>query len=522
MTKRFLGVLLAGFFLFQSIPLAQAVDIPLLTWERGREQNVVVGGISQKDHWQVKLLRPSSPQVILRPSSVNSKGFLVYSAPLPSDLPLGEYTVYVFGDASDSGSQVAQVKVVELTRYSITEIPMDLVILLLSLIFIITALSVTRSGEYSKLSFLRQKNLLETKSIIYAKSVPRVIYPAYLLRAGSLTNLPSTILKYFLMKDETLLHKASPMLWALFPVVGFGLGIQGGLTTHENPPNIPFYSLIAISIVGLLDSYSGIFSLLGFATGQIIVGEALTLKSTAVIISLGICWVCVGFFSDLFYSAIEKEYLRKKRVSQGWPTKMLALLLVAVAASVFYYSTLLFTQSLAIDFKNQNNAIIKSAIVMGVCASLKIVFHQFLDWKIIKNGREESLVIHEFKTEKLLSTNFLIFQALFSLFVAFIWTSNWQFSMLFSILVFAISLTFSSHLLIPKIDFLARFPRNVLIESFGVTYLCYLLYIFIRTLPYQASLKSEIFIISALVITLCHALLNLARPELEVSVKETA
>ena len=520
MTKRIFAVLLAGFFLFQFIPFAQAVDIPLLTWERGKEQNVVVGGITQKDHWQVKLLRPSSPQVILRPSSVNSKGFLVYSAPLPSDLPLGEYTVYVFGDGSDSGSQVAQVKVVELTRYSITEIPTDLVILLLSLIFIITALSVTRSGEYSKLSFLRQKNLLETKSIIYAKSVPRVIYPAYLLRAGSLTKLPSTILKYFLMKDETLLHKASPMLWSLFPVIGFGLGIQGGLTTHNNLPNIPFYSLIAISIVGLLDSYSGIFSLLGFATGQIVIGQALTLKSTAVIIALGICWVCVGFFSDLFYSAIEKEYLRKKRIYQGWPTKLLALLLVAVVASVFYYSTLLFTQSLAIDFKNQSNAIIKSAIVIGICASLKIVFHQFLDWKILKNGREETLVIHEFKAENLLSNNILIFIALFSLFVAFIWTTNWQFSMLFSILIFAISLTFSSQFHPPKFDFLGRFPRNVLIEASGVTYLCYLLFIFIRTLPYQATLKSELFIFSALALTLFHALLNLARPELELSVKE--
>ena len=119
-----------------------------------------------------------------------------------------------------------------------------------------------------------------------------------------------------------------------------------------------------------------------------------------------------------------------------------------------------------------------------------------------------------------MSNNILIFIALFSLFVAFIWTTNWQFSMLFSILIFAISLTFSSQFHPPKFDFLGRFPRNVLIEASGVTYLCYLLFIFIRTLPYQATLKSELFIFSALALTLFHALLNLARPELELSVKE--
>jgi hypothetical protein len=66
------------------VPSAQAVDIPTLTWERGKEQNVVVGSISSQGLWQAKLLRPGSPQISLSPSSINSRGFSVFSATLPA------------------------------------------------------------------------------------------------------------------------------------------------------------------------------------------------------------------------------------------------------------------------------------------------------------------------------------------------------------------------------------------------------------------------------------------------------
>ncbi len=182
MSKRIFAALLTGFFLFESLPVASADDIPVLTWERGKEQNIVVGGISAKDPWEVKLLKPGSPQISFKPSSVNRRGFLVYSATLPQDLPLGNYTVYVFGDGSISGTQVAQVKVITFTRYSITEIPKDLVFLLLTIIFMLTVLSVSRIRKYSNLTFLRQKNLVESGTLLFDKRIPRFLYPVYVLR----------------------------------------------------------------------------------------------------------------------------------------------------------------------------------------------------------------------------------------------------------------------------------------------------------------------------------------------------
>jgi len=519
MNKRILVTFLTSFLLFLSLPQANAVDIPLLTWERGKEQNVVVGGVHAKDPWQVRLLKPGSPQITMKPSSVNRKGFLVYSATLPQDLPLGSYTIYVFGDGSVSGSQVAQVKVIALTRYNITEIPHDLVFLLLSFIFVITALSVTRSRKYTHFTFLRQRTLIETETLLFDKSVPRVIYPAYLLRAGALARLRPSVFKFLLLKDETFIHKTSPLLFALLPGLGLGLGLQGGLATHADLPNIPLYSLLAISILGLIDSYSGIFALLGFAMGQIVIGQTLSLRSTVVIFSLGLSWVCVGFISDLLYSSAEKDFLAKKRLSQTGPTKLVALVLISCVTGLFYYSTLLFTESLSIETKFQNNAFAVSSIAVGLVSGLKVILHQLLDWKITKNGKEKSLVIQEYKVARLLIPISTALIGFLGVFVGFIWTQNWAISFLIGLIIFAIFITFSYRFPFPKISLLRRWQRNVLIESALTTYFGYLLFIFIRTLPYQASLKSELFVLSALLLPLLHAIVGNLHDDIDEEIK---
>lgn len=513
MTKRILSSLLTIFFLFSFTPLAQAVDIPLLTWERGKEQNVVVGGVSAEDAFQVKLLRPGSPQIMMKPSSINKRGFLVYSANLPPDLPLGQYTVYVFGDGSISGSQVAQVEVIALTRYSITEIPKDLVYLFLTLIFIITALTVTRSGNHAHLSFLRQRTLIENETLLFSKSVPRIVYPAYLLRAGAHVRLRNSIFKFQLLKDETFIHKASPLLWALLPALGLCLGLQGGLVTHGNLANIPLYSLIALSIVGLFDAYSGVFALLGFAMGQIVVGQALNFRSVVVLLSLGLSFVLVGFISDLLYSGVSKDVLRNKSQLQIRAYKYLAIVAISLITGVFYFSTLLLTQSLSIEVSDHSDKFLIPAAVVGISAGLKIILHQLLDLKLATGDESDVFVMHEFHAQRFLSPMAALFLSLSSVFIAFIWTTNWTFSLLFGLLSLAIAATFTFNLPFAKLQILRKWRRNVFLESAVVSYLGYLLFIFIRNLPYQASLKSQIFIISTIALPLLHALVSSLHPE---------
>jgi hypothetical protein len=408
---------------------------------------------------------------------------------------------------------VAQVKVIALTRYSITEIPKDLVYLFLTLIFLITALTVTRSGSHAHLAFLRQRTLIEDETLLFSKSVPRLIYPVYLLRAGAHVKLRNSIFKFQLMKDETFIHKVSPLLWALLPLLGLCLGLQGGLITNENLPNLPIYALLALSILGLFDAYSGVFALLGFAIGQIVIGQVLDSRSILVLLSFGLSLICVGIVSDLLYSGARKDVSRVKNLFHFNISKYLALVVVSLATGALYYSTMLLTQSLSIELVNKNPEFLLPSIIIGFFAGFKILLHQLLDLNLTKSANEETFVLHEFRARRFLSPTASIFLALSSSFIAFIWTMNWTFSLLFGLITFAIAATFTFKSSLPKVELFRKWRRSVFLESAIVAYLGYVLFILIRNLPYQASLKSQIFIISTITLPLVHALISSLHPE---------
>jgi hypothetical protein len=54
MRTKLLAAFLLGFYLVVSIPTAKAADLPVLTWERGKEHNIVLGG-SNVQSWQMVL-----------------------------------------------------------------------------------------------------------------------------------------------------------------------------------------------------------------------------------------------------------------------------------------------------------------------------------------------------------------------------------------------------------------------------------------------------------------------------------
>jgi hypothetical protein len=508
MSRRIFAALLTGFFLFQSLPLASAVDIPLLTWERGKEQNIVVGGISAKDPWEVKLLKPGSPQISFKPSSVNRRGFLVYSATLPQDLPLGNYTVYVFGDGSISGTQVGQVKVITFTRYSITEIPKDLVFLLLTIIFMLTVLSVSRIRKYSNLTFLRQKNLVESGTLLFDNRVPRFLYPAYVLRSRSLGMLPASLFKFLLMKDDTFIHKISPFLWALFPALGLVVGLEGGITTHGNLPNIALYSLIAISTIGLLDSYSGIFAFFGFAIGQIIIGEVMNLRSVVLIITLALSWIFTSFVAHYLVEIGEKDFPITSKESGSGFARFILLVFVSVISGVFFFASLILTESLALGLRNHHDSLVVTAIIIGTLSGVKALLHEFMDHRTTMGLKSDSLVSENLHVSYLISSGWVGFIGFFALVVGFVWTQSWFIALLLGILMIALFSSFQLLLKPPKINLLSRWKRNAFLEAAVVTYFALTLFLYVQNLPYQSSLKSEIFTIGALILPLIHLLAN--------------
>jgi hypothetical protein len=92
--------LLAAFLFLATFiftPLAIAADIPLLTWEKGKSQSVVLGGGNIDNNWKVFLKSSDAKLIELTPSISNQAGFIVYSLNVPRDISEGAYSVITKG-----------------------------------------------------------------------------------------------------------------------------------------------------------------------------------------------------------------------------------------------------------------------------------------------------------------------------------------------------------------------------------------------------------------------------------------
>ena len=77
MRVKFFALALIAVNLCLSIPQASAVDVPLLTWERGKEQNIVLGGGAITNDWQIVLVQKNEVILKFSKSKLNKEGLVV-------------------------------------------------------------------------------------------------------------------------------------------------------------------------------------------------------------------------------------------------------------------------------------------------------------------------------------------------------------------------------------------------------------------------------------------------------------
>jgi hypothetical protein len=114
-SKFFATNLLAAIFLILLTPFAAAVDVPELTWERGRQQSITLGGNTSLQLWQIKL-EGAGQSIKFDQSSKSADGFIVYAIDIPEDLSVGRYKVVVSSSTTASNT-VAYVNISKTIAY---------------------------------------------------------------------------------------------------------------------------------------------------------------------------------------------------------------------------------------------------------------------------------------------------------------------------------------------------------------------------------------------------------------------
>jgi hypothetical protein len=88
--------LISAIFIILAISAApaSAVYTPVLTWERGIEQSITLGGNTDTTLWNIELRSEDGEVLQLERSGKSENGYFVYSILLPEKLKLGRYSIY--------------------------------------------------------------------------------------------------------------------------------------------------------------------------------------------------------------------------------------------------------------------------------------------------------------------------------------------------------------------------------------------------------------------------------------------
>jgi len=470
--------------------LAQALDIPLLTWERGRQQEIVLGGEESRIEWTITLEGQGIEPIAFSKSSPNEAGYFVYVADIPADLPLGAYTLSTEGMGLPK-NVVASVNVIDNFFFSITNVPRDLIFVIALFNFAVASFSVLRASKYARLRPVRSY----LDELQEANLASGVIGRFLRLRTRMTSTLRESIFKYFVNYDQQMLTKINPSLPLLLPIAGIGLITFTTLQieSYGEISRVPALLLALMSLIGLFDLFSATILAALFWFTQLALGNVTTFRDAMVLISVALMWILPGLLRNVYHQALSSKGKEESSSVQGGGT----FFAVIVAVATFFFANKLVDSVLISVTTNRDVSVILLAIV-AVAAVARLLMDS-------RASESEEGLLEEFKIARVSSPfmAFMIFTVLFG--YGYMWSEDSEKSLLFAglfafpFLLLAVRFT---EILIPK---LANMPRSIIIESLAVSAISAALYLPIRNLPLLGDEKSQLFMLLCAIPTLIHS-----------------
>lgn len=240
---------------------ASAEEIPLLVWEQGKVQSVVLGAAEGDDSWSVYLVA-GDREFEFRSSMSNSSGYQTFERTIPTTLDEGQYQLLIRGDNSPSPKVVAFIQIIESSTVSTVRIPWQLnTILLLALLNLLYLLQ-GRNHRHAKFLINRSeddpKTLLSDNSadsLLLFKSSTFVKYRTLLIEKFS-WGLLQSLMRY---QDSNL-----QLLKSKVRIITPFLSTVAALFFYYNMENQDWlapqflFPLVLLIILSSIDLFSGV------------------------------------------------------------------------------------------------------------------------------------------------------------------------------------------------------------------------------------------------------------------------
>jgi hypothetical protein len=491
-----------------NIASASALDIPLLSWEKGKIQSVVLGGGDTSNRWQVFLKSKDGEVTELSGSSANQNGFIVYSISVPRDLTTGAYSVITKGEGSPE-TVVAAVEIIEMQRYQITQIPGDLLFILLTLALWLCALGSLRGEKYRKINFYlstgpKERYLLGEPSQEFIEHVYKFA-PLEKLRILLHEQFPDSLFKYLLKSDSRGLHLKSPWIWAQLPGLSILSAAYLGYLSNQNTAGEFFTNNIALIIlvvaIGSVDIFSGILAAVAFFAVRIWLLADFSLSaifSTIVISQLFFLpALFIAFFSAVIAGKSKRPLFNSiNRALFEWVSPALLIhFLFLIDRSISGAITQTFTSEI----------LIISTILTGR------IIHSVITPKTPRPENSKGVIEErDLKIGRLISPAFVAAVSLFVTVLLYLWISDgWQ-AILLGVLLSLPLLLLLARPTLPAMQVLSKLRREPLIEIVVVLAFVILIFEAITFFPVIASLSPALFISLGMAPVIIHSIIAFA------------
>jgi hypothetical protein len=483
------------FFVFAPA-ISQAADIPFLTWEKGRVQEIILQDENVNSDFKLRLVGKDGSKVEFIPSEENADGFIVFTAEIPSSLPVGVYTIESF-ERSGIKTILAGVNVIKEETYDIKKERRDLTLVVGLFTFITVTLSSLRSRKYSTIAVT---NTEIENQVLKDSLMGRILNRIVNLRAEITHGVSPSFFRHLLSQESFFLAKLSRPLYFLLPLVAIVFGafaainaqVNGGLEKSE----LLFFFII--TAIGLVDSFSGIFALFTFWAIQFFYGDVANINEILIMVAAAIAWVGPSLAARIYQDAIKKDF---SRVTQSTPIALLASAIgSAVAATALFFGGYKLLMSLLGQVSDAWQMQTIYLVLIFVIAFVKAIFVEKFTLP-----REDELS-DNFEIIRVVSP-LVAFSALLIIFgFGYIWTES-------ALRAFIAALLFSApyFLLFIRFEpigrqFFARAKRNFLLESVVAVAASYLIYLQVQRLPELSDERAEIYLIAAAIPGLIHGI----------------
>jgi hypothetical protein len=486
---------------------ALAADIPLLTWERGRQQQVIIAEIQQDRQWVTRLVGNNQPDLEFIDSGRDVNGYVAHTVDIPNEWPTGTYEVITFKNGTDR-QVIAGVILVEAATRTAASNLFDLTAILAIFIFLTAITSTIRAKKYRFIPFKSAQVLPRiTDPIIDGDENfwDRLEAAPYRLRVNWLNSFKPSLLRFILIREGEFAHHINKKFYGVAPFLGVIAGAMASIEVNKSGGVAASSTILflAFAFIGIFDAFSGLAAALGFWAIQIGTGNVSSLRDILIALSVAVTWVGPSIFFSILRESFGRDFPDQARVQKDSHNLIGIVASSLVGGVVFYFGQSLL-QSIVYIERPLLEVTYQHALVIAAALGIRgISENRLLNTRDQDNLRDES-----FSMARVISplTSLLVFTSL--LIFLYSWTqvlsTSLIVSVIFSIPYFFSFIRFNSN---EKIR-VEKIKRNIVAEALVLTALTFIFFREISTTPYELERRVEILLLLAGIAPAIHGILS--------------